>query len=96
VTRRVQLHPHAARDIREAVRAYDHRWPGLGQLVVSEVRRVLERLRLFPNAYPLIKTGIRHAAIGRLPYHAVYSATDDSIVIFALTRITPEPKTVVT
>ena len=91
MTRRVVLHPAAVNDIREAAQWYDHRSPGLGRFVITELRRVIDRLRQFPEVYPQIKPGIRQAAISRLPYHAIYAATDSSILLIAVLHVRRHP-----
>jgi hypothetical protein len=93
MTRRVRVHPGAVRDIHDAVAWYDHRSPRLGQLVVAELKRVIDRLRLFPEAYLLLKPGIRHAALARLPYHAIYSVAADSFTLIALMHVRRDAQT---
>jgi plasmid stabilization system protein ParE len=94
MTRRIVLHPHAAHDIREAMRWYDQQSPGLGRLVITELRRVVERLRLFPEAYPHMRPGLRHAALGRLPYLAIYCVTAERITLVALMHVRRDRQTV--
>jgi plasmid stabilization system protein ParE len=94
MTRRVVVHPRAATDVREAARWYDQRSPGLGRLVPTELRRVLNRVRLFPEAYPTLTPGVRHAALDRLPYVAIYVMTAETIVLIALMHVHRDGPTV--
>jgi toxin ParE1/3/4 len=87
MTRRVVVHPDAEVEIRDAAQWYDQRSPGLGRMLPTELRRVLNRVRLFPEAYPSLKPGVRHAALNRLPYVAIYSVTADAIVLIALMHV---------
>jgi plasmid stabilization system protein ParE len=92
MTVRVRLHPQAAGDVREAIEWYDNKSSGLGRIVTMELRRVIERLRLFPEASPQIKPGVRQAAITRLPYHAIYVTVDNDIVIIAVLHVRRDPQ----
>jgi len=96
MTQRVKLHPGATSDVREAIAWYDGQTKGLGRIVPMELRRVIERLRLFPEAYPQIKPGVRQAAITRLPYHAIYFIKNDSIVIVAVLHVRRDSQTLET
>ncbi len=91
IRRRVLLHTEAAAEFRDAVRWYDDRAPRLGQLVLSELRWVVDRLRSFPDAYPQVRPGVRRATVGRLPHLLIYSATDDTVTLLALARVGRDP-----
>jgi plasmid stabilization system protein ParE len=92
MTARVRLHPGAADDVREAIAWHDSKASGLGRIVPMELRRVIERVRLFPEAYPQIKPGVRQATITRLPYHAIYITMGDQIIIIAVMHIRRDPQ----
>jgi plasmid stabilization system protein ParE len=94
MTRRVLVHPGAVRDIRNAIAWYDQRSPGLGQLVLTELRRIIDRIRLFPEAYPSLKPGVRHAGLARLPYHAIYAVAGDSITLLAVMHVRRDGQTI--
>ena len=85
--RPVALHPEAAAVGRAAVRWYDDRAPRLGQLVLSELRRAVDRIRSFPDAYPQVRPGVRRATVGRLSYLLIYSATEDAVTLLALAHV---------
>ncbi len=90
--RRVLVHPESAADVRDAVRWYDQRAPRLGQLVLSELRRAVDRLRSFPDAYPQLRPGVRRATVGRLPHLLIYSATDDAVTLLAHAHVGRDPQ----
>ncbi len=90
--RRVLLHREAAAEVRAAVRWYDDRAPRLGQSVLSELRRAVDRLRSFPDAYPQVRPGVRRATVGRLPYLMIYSATDDAVTHLAHAHVGRDPR----
>jgi hypothetical protein len=54
----------------------------------------VDRLRSFPEAYPQVRPGLRQAAVGRLPYFLIYSATDDTITLLALVHVGRDPQSV--
>ncbi len=92
MSRRRVLHPEAAAAVRDDVRWYDGRAPRLGQLVLSALRRAVDRLRSFPDAYPQVRPGVRRATVGRLPYLLIYSATDDTVTLLALAHVGRDPR----
>ena len=94
MTRRVRLHPAAIADLRDALAWYDRQSPGLGRAVLAEMRRVIERIRLFPYAYRQLRPGIRQAALPHMPLHIIYSSTEDDIIIVAVPHTRREPASV--
>lgn len=94
MTRKVRLHPGAARDLREAIAWYDSQSPGLGQIALSELRRVVERLRLFPEAYRQLQPGLRQASLARLPLHVIYMFGPETIVILAIVHNRRDPTSI--
>ncbi len=84
MTRTVMVHPAAVTDLRRAARPHDRRTPQLGQAVVAELQRVMERLRPFPLACPQLRPGIHQVELGPLPYRVAYAVSDDHIIIVAV------------
>jgi len=93
---RINLHPAARTDAREAADWYDRNAPGLGRHLLTELHRVLERISRFPLAYPVFKSTIRHATLTRFPYHAFYLASDQVITLVGLMHVRRDRRSIQT
>lgn len=57
----------------------------------TEVKRAIERIRIFPEAYPLISDNTRRCLISRFPYGIIYHTKEDSILIIAIMHLHRNP-----
>ena len=53
-------------------------------MVSAAIRRVVERLRSFPLAFPRVSAGIHSAALGALPYHVLYTVSGRKVIVIAV------------
>ena len=71
----------AARDdLKEVVRYYEARRPGLGAEFREEVRTTLDRIENLPDAWPLLGEKTRRCRTRRFPYGLIYQARAEGMV----------------
>jgi plasmid stabilization system protein ParE len=80
---RVDLSEAAAEELDEAYRWYEKQREGLGDELLEEFLRSVERVRASPRLYPLVENEIRRAQLHRFPYALFYRLEPDSIVMIA-------------
>ncbi len=81
---RCRLTEHAENDIARVADYYDAQARGLGAAFIHEVRRVLDLVAGFPNAYQRAHGPVRKARIGRFPYFAAYEVFADEFVVLGV------------
>jgi toxin ParE1/3/4 len=85
------FHPEAEIEFIEAVEYYEDCQQGLGHDFAIEVNLTIERLLLYPEAWPEIDEDIRRILLKRYPYGILYSIKDDNIFILAMMNLHREP-----
>ncbi|HEY4311651.1 MAG TPA: hypothetical protein VGN12_19550 [Pirellulales bacterium] len=84
--------PPAADELRQAMRWYDGQARGLGRVFLAEANQQVRRIMQFPEAYPVLVSACRRAALHRFPYaiwYRVLPATVEVVAVFD-TRGDPE------
>ncbi len=85
------FYPEAEKELIEAVDYYEEIRQNLGRDFALEVKLGIERIILFPEAWPEIAQGIRRSLLKRFPYGLLYHREEDSIYILALMNLYKEP-----
>ena len=76
---------HEARsELLEAVRYYNRERPGLGFEFSNELRNSLNRIKKYPDAWPLISENVRKCIVNRFPFSVLYLTEGFSILIVAV------------
>lgn len=97
---RVDLHPEARVEIRDAALWYEERRPHLGDDFVAEVSEMLERIEEAPVSYPLwpgvpaMRGGappIRRAVLHRFPYAIAFETHPDRMRVLAVAHTKRRP-----
>lgn len=73
----------ATEELTEAVAFYNERVDGLGQQLISELERVLNRIEQQPQSGHLMNGRIRRKLLNRFPYVVLYSEEEQQIVVVA-------------
>lgn len=81
----------AQQELDEAVGYYDAESSGFGAVFLSEVVTAIGRIRRHPEAWPLLRGGLRRCRTRRFPYGLMYYADNDQIVIVAVANLHQEP-----
>ena len=91
---KVQFLDAARSDLREAVRYYESRQPGLGRSFRDEVKAVIDRIAALPEAWHPLGENIRRCRTHRFPYGVIYQIRgDEEILIVAIAHLHREPGT---
>ncbi|OGQ52198.1 MAG: plasmid stabilization protein [Deltaproteobacteria bacterium RIFCSPLOWO2_02_FULL_53_8] len=76
----------------ESVDYYNEQRSGLGFEFAAEVKNTLERIRLFPDAWPLLSNRTRRCITNRFPYGIIYQVRHDMVLVVAIMHLKREPK----
>lgn len=78
-------------ELRDAVDYYNSQLPGLGYELVAEVKRTLERIVDYPEAWHPLSENTRRCRLNRFPYSIVYAHTEDEITVVAFMHMSRHP-----
>lgn len=62
----------ATEELKDAVKWYEEKTAGLGEILNIEVSKKIESILRYPNRYPIRKGYNREALIKRFPYFIIY------------------------
>lgn len=79
-------------ELKEAVAYYDSQERGLGVQFVREVRRTLERIVEFPEAWSPLSKRTRRCRTNKFPYGIVYQVRGETILVVAVMHLHREPR----
>ena len=82
--KRINFHPDAAQEARDAAARYEMLQPGLGSDFRAELRAALTRIRQNPQIYAAESGSIRVCPLHRFPYAVFYEELADRIWVAAV------------
>jgi len=94
---RVELHPDAKAELRDAALWYDERRRGLGNDFVAEVMRILARVGEAPALFPpwpgmsMREPIIRRAVVERFPYAVAFEVHEQHVAVLAIAHSKRRP-----
>ena len=92
----IEFHPDAATELDEAADYYEAKENGLCLDFISEVIATINRIKAYPEAWPLLCVAlypeINRALVKRYPYGILYSADNDRIYIVAVMNLSRNPE----
>lgn len=74
----------ARQEFDEAFEYYESRHEGLGEEFRTAVREQVQKIASHPDAWILIRPGIRKCLGSRFPYDLIYQKLGDGILVLAL------------
>ncbi|MCB1099631.1 MAG: type II toxin-antitoxin system RelE/ParE family toxin [Verrucomicrobiae bacterium] len=80
----VIAHSEAIAELREAIRYYEEKSPGLGRRFLDEVNEFVLRIVEHPTRHSERVAGVRRANLKRFPLHIHYLLDADTIAIVAI------------
>lgn len=89
---KIKFHPDAVAELNQAIGYYEEIETGLGLDLAIEVHSAVERIVLFPDAWPVIENDVRRSLVRRFPYGVLYSKENDSIYVLAVMHLHREPE----
>lgn len=90
---KLKLLKAARADVADAIAYYDGQEPGLGADFASEVRKTVERILQYPNAWAQVSKRTRRCQVNRFPYGVFYSLRNDVVVVIAVLHSHRQPRT---
>ena len=88
---KIELHPSARRELREAHRWYYDRSPLVAASFAREIQSSMERIEEAPDRYPEGEQGTRRFLVSRFPCTVVYRASESVITIVAVAHQSRQP-----
>lgn len=81
---RIEFHPEAYTEMIESARFYEERAAGLGGDFLGAVEEATQRIRQFPDAATIERSGIRKRLVSGFPFTILYERQQDVIFIAAV------------
>lgn len=81
---RLIYHPAVQADVEAAVAFYESRVPGLGAGFIRELDEAIGAVLRAPDAWPIVKSGIRRYAMARFPYGIYYRCNTEEVRVLVL------------
>ena len=85
--------PPAKAELTDATSYYNMQSEGLGYEFAAEVKRTLERIVQYPNAWFKLSKRTRRCRTIRFPYGIIYQVRKDILFIVAVMHLGREPET---
>ena len=87
-----QILQSAEEEIAEGMDYYNEQYSGLGYEFAVEIKEGMNRIKLFPEAWPQFIGKIRISHINRFPYGILYEVRQKSIIVFAVMHLKQSPE----
>ena len=81
---RIQFHPAAIIEARDARRWYAAREPEVADAFMREFDAAIKHIARFPKTWPLFEIGTRRKLLKRFPLHVIYREVPDAVEIVAV------------
>ena len=85
--------PPAKAELAEAISYYNTQSEGLGYDFAAEVKRTLERIVQYPDAWFRLSKRTRRCRTNRFPYGVIYQIREETVLIVAVMHLSREPET---
>ncbi|MBU3935830.1 type II toxin-antitoxin system RelE/ParE family toxin, partial [Patescibacteria group bacterium] len=83
----------AKSELTEAISYYNAQSEGLGYEFAAEVKRTLERIVQYPDAWSKLSNRTRRCRANRFPYGVIYQNRKGTLLIVAVMHLSREPET---
>ncbi len=87
----LRFRPEAADELHEAVRYYNKERPGLGFEFAAELRNALNRIKRYPDSWPLISPNIRKCIVNKFPFAVLYYRGNELLLVVAIMHMKRKP-----
>lgn len=81
----------ARAEFREAIAFYNDPKAGLGSEFAEEVKKAIERIVQYPEAWSLLSRRARRCRVKRFPFGIIYQVRDNTLLIIAVMHLHREP-----
>lgn len=76
----------------DAISYYNMQSEGLGFEFAAEVKRTIERIIQYPEAWSKLSKRTRRCRTNRFPYGVIYQVTGETILIVAVMHLSRDPQ----
>ena len=83
----------AQAEMQEAISYYEAERNGLGAEFAEEVKKTIERIVQYPEAWSLLSQRTRRCLTNKFPYGLIYQIRGEDILIIAVMNLYRDPKT---
>jgi len=80
----LRIHPAALEEIQEAIKFYDSKVIGLGELFLDEVDRGIDLIKYSPEMWSKYSRNCRRFLMAKFPFSIIYRMKDKDIEIIAV------------
>ena len=87
----VQFLAPARAEFREAMTFYNAQKAGLGHDFSAEIKKSIQRIIEYPEAWSLISKRARRCRVNRFPFGVIYQVREDTLLIVAVMHLHREP-----
>jgi plasmid stabilization system protein ParE len=74
----------AQQELEDAMLFYELEQRGLGRRFKREVRHAIDRIKMYPKAWPMERGEVRKCFVHKFPYNVLYSVHHQTITILAI------------
>ena len=85
--------PVARVELADAISYYNSQSEGLGYEFAAEVKRTLERIVQYPDAWSKLSKRTHRCRTNRFPYGIIYQIRKEILLIVAVMHLSREPET---
>ena len=85
--------PVAKAELMDAISYYNSQSEGLGYEFAAELKRTLERIVQYPDAWFKLSKRTHRCRANRFPYGIIYQVRKDILLIVAVMHLSREPET---
>ncbi len=90
---KIEFLPPAKTELMDAISYYNLQSEGLGYEFAGEVKRTLERIVQYPDAWAKLSKRTRRCRTIRFPYGIIYQIRGETLLIVAVMHLSREPET---
>ncbi len=83
----------AEAEFNDAISFYNMQSEGLGYEFAAEVKRTIERIIQYPEAWTKLSKRTRRCRTNRFPYGIIYQVREETLLIVAVMHLSREPQT---
>ena len=90
---KIEFLPPARAELTDAVLFYNTQSEGLGYEFAAEVKRTLERIAQYPDAWFRLSKRTRRCRTNRFPFGVIYQIRKEAVLVVAVMHLSREPQT---